>query len=360
VAGTLADSPAAGTVLAAGQQTLSLTFTPTDNTDYTSVQKSVTLVVNQATPVITWPNPSPIFPGTALSSEQLDATASVQGVFVYSPAAGTYPSVGNDTLSVTFTPNDATDYTTATDSVTLAVNPIAIVQPALTSLSPAFVSAGGSAFTLTIDGSGFLSSSTAYWGTTALSTQLVSGTQLTAQIPAADIANAGTASITVQTTASGATSNLMVFEIDSASSGSTPPFFTLTSVTVTAGTTASFPVTLPSSATDVSASCLNLPAGAACSYTAASGAVSITTSSSTPKGTYQVTVVFTETLPGAAAAGILAPFFLIPFVYYRKRFRRGWLIASLAIVMVVAALYAAGCGGGGDQRAQHRPNERTR
>jgi hypothetical protein len=51
----------------------------------------------------------------------LNATASVPGTFVYSPAAGTMLSTGTYTLSVTFTPTDAVDYKTATAKVTLTV-----------------------------------------------------------------------------------------------------------------------------------------------------------------------------------------------------------------------------------------------
>jgi hypothetical protein len=73
-------------------------------------------------PVITWPTPAPIAYGTALSATQLNATANVPGTFVYSPAAGTILSAGADTLNVTFTPTDTTDYATVSDSVTLTVN----------------------------------------------------------------------------------------------------------------------------------------------------------------------------------------------------------------------------------------------
>jgi len=59
--------------------------------------------------------------GTALSSTQLNATASVPGTFVYSPVSGTVLGAGSQTLSVTFTPTDTTDYNTATATVTLVV-----------------------------------------------------------------------------------------------------------------------------------------------------------------------------------------------------------------------------------------------
>ena len=123
VAGSLTYSPSAGTILTAGSHTLSVTFTPTDTTDYTTAAATVTLTVNKAAPAIAWATPAAITYGTALSAAQLDATASVAGKFAYSPAAGTVPPVGTDTLTVTFTPTDATDYTTATASVALKVNP---------------------------------------------------------------------------------------------------------------------------------------------------------------------------------------------------------------------------------------------
>ena len=53
---------------------------------------------------------------------QLNATASVPGSFVYTPAAGAVLGAGSQTLSVTFTPTDGVDYTTATTTVPLTVN----------------------------------------------------------------------------------------------------------------------------------------------------------------------------------------------------------------------------------------------
>ena len=123
IPGTFSYSPAAGTVLTAGTQTLTVTFTPTDTTDYTSATKTVQLTVNKASPVLSWAPPAPIVYGTALGSTQLDAQSNVPGTFVYSPAAGTILAVGTSTLNVTFTPSDTVDYTTAVDSVQLTVNP---------------------------------------------------------------------------------------------------------------------------------------------------------------------------------------------------------------------------------------------
>jgi len=136
IAGTFAYSPAAGTVLNAGpNQTLSVTFTPTDATDYNTASQTVQITVNKAQPAITWATPAAITYGTALSATQLNASAgAIAGTFAYSPAAGTVLAAGaNQTLSVTFTPTNATDYTIATQNVQITVNK---AQPAITWAAP--------------------------------------------------------------------------------------------------------------------------------------------------------------------------------------------------------------------------------
>ena len=82
-------------MLAAGAaQTLSVTFTPTDAANYTTATATVAITVTKATPVITWATPADIVYGTALSATQLNATATVPGTFVYTPAAGTVLTAG--------------------------------------------------------------------------------------------------------------------------------------------------------------------------------------------------------------------------------------------------------------------------
>jgi 6-phosphogluconolactonase (cycloisomerase 2 family) len=130
VPGSFAYSPAASTVLDAGSQTLTANFTPTDTAHYTSASATVTLTVNKATPTITWVAPAAIAQGTALSATQLDATASVDGTFAYTPALSTVLAAGTQTLSVTFTPTDESNYANATDSVSLTVNAASGIGPA--------------------------------------------------------------------------------------------------------------------------------------------------------------------------------------------------------------------------------------
>lgn len=123
VAGIFVYSPVIGTSLNAGNlQSLSVTFTPTDSENYNSSSKSVSINVAKAEPVISWSNPADIISGVALSTTQLNATASVPGSFVYNPVSGTILGVGTgQSLLVTFTPADSTNYTTATKAVSINV-----------------------------------------------------------------------------------------------------------------------------------------------------------------------------------------------------------------------------------------------
>ena len=75
--GVAALAVAAGAA-ACGTQRISIARSnPAYSTDYAAATATVSLVVAQATPAITWPTPSGIVYGTGLGPAQLDATASV-------------------------------------------------------------------------------------------------------------------------------------------------------------------------------------------------------------------------------------------------------------------------------------------
>jgi len=94
-----------------------------------------------------------------------------------------------------------------------STNPV----PILSSVSPTAAAAGGAGFTLTANGTGFMSGSTVHWNGAARATAFVSGTQLTAVIPASDIASAGTAQVTVVSpTPGGGSSSPVTFTIGNA------------------------------------------------------------------------------------------------------------------------------------------------
>jgi len=87
--------------------------------------------------------------------------------------------------------------------------------PVLTSVAPVSVVAGGVDFTLTATGTGFVTGSVVRWNGAGRSTTFVSATQLTAVIPASDIASTGTAQVTVASPEpGGGTSSPLAFTID--------------------------------------------------------------------------------------------------------------------------------------------------
>jgi hypothetical protein len=87
--------------------------------------------------------------------------------------------------------------------------------PALASLTPNHATHGGPTFTLTVNGSKFVNGSVVQWNGAALPTAFVSAQKLTAQIPAGDIATAGSGSVTVSNPApGGGVSNTLTFTVN--------------------------------------------------------------------------------------------------------------------------------------------------
>ncbi len=130
---------APGTAPGAGTNPQSVTFTPTDTTDYSTVIGTASVTVNKATPTITAsPTASSITYGQALSSSTLSGgSASTAGSFAWT-APGTVPgAVGTYSESVTFTPTDTTNYSTASGTVSVTVNQTLTTTSLTASLNPA-------------------------------------------------------------------------------------------------------------------------------------------------------------------------------------------------------------------------------
>ena len=117
-------------------------------------------------------------------------------------------------------------------SPTVTVDPTLNAIPIATALSPARAVVGGSAFTLTVTGSKFTSSSVVQWNGATRATTFVNSTQLQASILASDIAAIGTAQVTVFTPApGGGTSSPVSFGI------SPPPSLSVSATTAQTGAT---------------------------------------------------------------------------------------------------------------------------
>ncbi len=166
-----------------------------------------TLTINYPVPTITSINPASITvnsPDTVIyiqgSGLTPSSTVQVNGstlnmvswvsyeLYVTVPAAQ-FTAVG--TLSFTVTnPGTATS-----NAMTISVTPNP--APAVSSISPASVAAGGADFTLTLYGSNFVSASVVQWNGAARPTTFVNNSQLTATISASDIVSLGNYNVTV-------------------------------------------------------------------------------------------------------------------------------------------------------------------
>jgi dienelactone hydrolase len=105
---------------------------------------------------------------------------------------------------------------TGSSGVAMAENPVPLInQP----LVPDAIRPGGAGFTLTVNGTGFVSGSVVHWNGNPRSTSFVSSARLKAAILTSDIAKGGTASVTVlNPSPGGGTSNVVFFEVTISSS----------------------------------------------------------------------------------------------------------------------------------------------
>ena len=111
--------------------TVSIINTATNNVNNVGVGNgpaSFGKFIEKLTPIINWSKPANITYGTALSSTQLDASASdpisgttVPGTFVYNPPAGTLLNAGTQLLNTIFMPTDTVNYNSASASVLINV-----------------------------------------------------------------------------------------------------------------------------------------------------------------------------------------------------------------------------------------------
>jgi len=169
VAGTFVYTPATGAVLGAGSPTLSVTFTPTDMTDYNTNVATVQLTVNKASPSVTvTPSASSITTAQALS-----VTVAVSGTATGSVTltSGSYASVsttlssgsaqitipagslaaGSDTLTANYSGDSNYSATIGKAPVTVStpVNPGFTITGSAVSVAPGATTGNTSTITVT-------------------------------------------------------------------------------------------------------------------------------------------------------------------------------------------------------------------
>ncbi len=165
--------------------------------------------INPAPPAITSLSPASVTAGAPGLMLTVNGTALTPGAAVLwgaTPLGTIYVSPTQLTAAVpaSLVANSGTGSITVTTAAgtsapaAFTVNP---APPAISGLSTSMATAGGAAFTLTIDGEYFTPAAIVKWGSIALATTDLSATELTAVVPASLIAAAGTASLTVSTAA---------------------------------------------------------------------------------------------------------------------------------------------------------------
>jgi hypothetical protein len=170
-------------------------------------------------------------------------------------------------------------------TIQATANPV----PSLASVNPNTIGVGSAATTITATGSNFIPSSLVMWNGTALSTSYTNSTTLTAQVPATDLANTGTATVTVfSPLPGGGTSSGVTVTI------ATNPVPTLTSISPNTAAAGSAATTITATGTNfVSTSTVNWNGTAlATTYTNSTTLTATVPSSDlTTAGTASVTVV---------------------------------------------------------------------
>ncbi len=282
---------------------------------------SQTFTINNPVPTTTSINPSSATVGDTGFSMTVNGTNFVASSTVQINGSNrTTTFVSSNQLSVQIL---TSDLTTAGTSTITVVNPtpgggtsnaqtftINNSIPTTTSISPTSTTAGGSGFTLTVNGTNFISTSVIRWNGSSRTTTYVSANQLTAAILSSDIVSGGTASVTVfNPTPGGGTSNAQTFTINNPVPTITSisptvknagdPAFTLT-VNGTNFVSASVVQWNGSSRTTTFASSTQLTASILSSDIATAGTSTVTVFNSTPGGgtsngtTFTVAAVATQ------------------------------------------------------------------
>ncbi len=192
---------------------------------------ALSLPINNPAPTLTSLTPSSTVLGSAATNVTLTGTGFKNNSVVRVNGADRATTFISATqLQVTLTAADLAAAATLKLSVFTATpgggtsaelnftvgNPI----PAITGLNPASAAAGGSAFTLTINGSNFINGSQIKFNGADRTTAFISATNLTLEVTAADLANIGTITIAIVNPApGGGTSNTVNLPINNPAPG---------------------------------------------------------------------------------------------------------------------------------------------
>jgi hypothetical protein len=280
-----------------------------------------TLTVTATSPTLTSISPNSAVAGSGpVTLTATGANFASASVVQVNGANRTTTFVSSTQLTATLTASD----TSTPGSLSITVNTpgsgtsgsltftVTNTAPSLTSISPSTATAGGPAFTLTANGSNFVSGATVQVNGSNRTTTFVSGTQLTAAIPASDIASAGTLAIGV-VNPDGSSTGTLSFTVNNPSPSITSispstasaggPGFTLT-VTGSSFVSTSVVRVNGASRTTSFVSATQLTAAIPASDIAAAGTLSITVFNPTPGGGTSMALTLTVTGSAPSLASI--------------------------------------------------------
>jgi hypothetical protein len=348
--------------------TISPTTVTAGTTNFSLIVNGASIICGGATPTAVLFNGAVRSNITACSPTSLtvklldsDLTTAVPApgvpIDLFTPQPGGGPDLNGTPPGLTITPSN---------------NPV----PTITSLSPPSATAGGPAFTLTVNGTNFVSAAVVSFGGLAKTTTFVSGTQLTVSILTSDIATAGTPAVTVQNPApGGGISNSVTFTVNS---GGT---FTIIAGPATVTTTAGAAGTMSSTTSTItvtpsggfsgaitltcpSNTSTNLPPGVTCSGTIPAGSTtgtltvnllnpSAALTAMAPPATQNLWAASTPVTHNdragwwslSAGTGFAALFLF--FLPGRKRYRAAFGLGLLCILSFTLGCGSSGGGGGG-------------
>ncbi|MGD0908568.1 MAG: Ig-like domain repeat protein, partial [Candidatus Acidiferrales bacterium] len=190
-----------------------LTSTPDPSAIGQTVTFTATVTSGAGTPFGT----VSFFSGTPLSGVLL-GSATLNGSGQTTLNTSFSPSGASSSYSITAQYDGASTFAASTSTALLqsVIAPDDVIAPVISSISPNAVPAAGGAFTLTINGTGFVSGSVVQWNGAARTTTFVSQTQLTASLSSSDIAVAGWDQVTVSNAGvGGLVSNAVAFQVAS-------------------------------------------------------------------------------------------------------------------------------------------------
>jgi thermitase len=216
-------------------------------------------------------NPVPTISSLSPSSATVGAatqTLTINGTGFFSSSTVTYNGVLHTPTFVSST--RLTISLSALDQATVGIYPVVVINPApgggssnsfnftvssgnpvptITSLSPSSTTAGAALQTLTINGTGFLSSSTVTYNGILHTPTPLSSTQLTISLNATDQMTVGNYPVVVTNPApGGGSSNSFTFTVTSGTGGSPPPGFSISvspsSQSVVRGSSISYTLTI--------------------------------------------------------------------------------------------------------------------